>query len=183
MSVFNFFDKKVEGRELSNYYLSPVNIDGRQYASGEHAFHGSKYTLLGNNNAGDGDRKAELLDYGKKFEDGEEFGSLKPSIIKSKGGKKGLRLTDDELRIWSVLSIGVQDKICRYKYNNYEIVRNVLHNTGTQTLVHPALRCSEKQLSNKIWEGKGVVIDGKVHVLGGNKLGKMWMNLRDGTNK
>ena len=178
-NIFNFFDKKIEGRELSNFYLSPVIVDGRHYISGEHAFHGSKYITLSQASGIDEERKEELYTYGKKFEEGEEFGSLKPSIIKSKGGKKGLLLTEDELVLWSSLAVDIQEKICLYKYNNNDIVKQVLLSTKGKILIHPALRCSEKQLKNRMWEGKGVVVDNKVIVLGNNKLGKIWMNIRD----
>jgi hypothetical protein len=30
-----------------------------------------------------------------------------------------------------------------------------------------------------LWEGKGVVCDGKIEVIGGNMLGKLWMELRN----
>jgi hypothetical protein len=31
----------------------------------------------------------------------------------------------------------------------------------------------------RLWEGKGVVVDGKVVVLGKNMLGNLWMSLRE----
>jgi hypothetical protein len=29
-----------------------------------------------------------------------------------------------------------------------------------------------------LWEGKGIVCDGKIEVIGGNMLGNLWMELR-----
>ena len=37
----------------------------------------------------------------------------------------------------------------------------------------------EENLKHKIWEGKGIVVDGKIVILGKNKLGNIWMELRD----
>ena len=72
----------------------------------------------------------------------------------------------------------MQREICDWKFDNYEEVRNDLVRSGTKILVHPALRCSEAKLKDRIWEGKAVVIDDKVEILGSNLLGKIWMELR-----
>jgi predicted NAD-dependent protein-ADP-ribosyltransferase YbiA (DUF1768 family) len=95
------------------------------------------------------------------------------------GGKKGLRLSDEELSIWSELSIKVQEEICIYKILNYEEVKMDLIKTKGKVLVHPALRCSEEKLKNRLWEGKGIVVDGKVEILGRNMLGNIWMSKRE----
>jgi hypothetical protein len=51
--------------------------------------------------------------------------------------------------------------------------------SGTKILIHPALRCSlEKLEKTRIWEGKGIVKDGKIVVLGRNLLGNIWMEYR-----
>ena len=94
------------------------------------------------------------------------------------GGKKGLLLTNDELKLWNSISIDVQREICDWKFDNYEEVRNDLVKSGTKILVHPALRCSEAKLKDRFWEGKAVVKNGQVEVLGSNLLGKLWMELR-----
>lgn len=176
--VFNFFDKKKEGRELSNFWEGKVVVDGREYNSGESAFHGSKYLEL-SLRVDDEKRKAKLRAYGKKFEVGEEFGAMSGAMIKKKGGKTGLRLTEDELGIWTVVSVDVQRLICKYKFDTYEEVKKVLLGTGDKVLVHPAMRCSEEKVSERWWEGRGKLVDGKVVVLGNNILGKLWMELRD----
>jgi hypothetical protein len=58
-------------------------------------------------------------------------------------------------------------------------VRNDLKSSGNKILIHPALRCSEEKIKKNDWCGKAVINDGKIEVLGGNMLGKIWMKLRD----
>jgi len=82
------------------------------------------------------------------------------------------------LKLWINSSIDVQHKICDWKFNNYDEVKKDLLKSGNKILIHPAMRCSEEKLKTRIWEGKGVVIDGKIVVLGKNLLGNMWMQYR-----
>jgi len=110
--------------------------------------------------------------------------SVKPSnyataaIAKKMGGKKGLLLNGKELELWMTISIDVQHKICSWKCDNYDEVRQDLLKSGNKILIHPAMRCSEEKLKTRMWEGKGVVIDGKTVVLGKNLLGNIWMEYR-----
>ena len=181
--VFTFFARKKLGVELSNFYECKVVIDGHTYKSGEAAFHGMKFIILAENTK-DKERSKELETYGKKFEANNEFGSLKQNEIKKKGGKSGLKLTPKEQSIWSKKGPGVQKKICLYKYINHKEVREALMNTENKFLVHPAMRVSNEKMSDKIWEGRVVIDDEKncMKVLGGNKLGQIWMDIRDNKN-
>ena len=88
-------------------------------------------------------------------------------------------LNQHELELWNQLSIDVQKEICLYKFNHYEEVRNDLLKSKGKILIHPALRCSEEKVKQRLWEGKGVVINGTIVVLGKNMLGKLWMALRN----
>ena len=177
--VFTFFDKKKNGRELSNFWVNKVIIDNRVYNSGEAAFHGSKYIEISKHSKDD--RRAQLLFlYGKKFEVDGEFGSYNGYQLKRAGGKRGLSLTEKEIGIWTEVGVDVQRQICTYKYNNYEQVRSVLASTGTKVLVHPAQRCSEKNVVKKWWEGKATLdSNNNLVILGNNILGKLWMEVRD----
>ena len=110
---------------------------------------------------------------------------MKPSsyktgaIAKKMGGKKGLLLDSIELKLWTSISVDVQNRICSWKVNNYEEVRKDLLKSGNKILIHPAMRCSQEKLENsRIWEGKGVVVDGKIVILGKNLLGNIWMEYR-----
>jgi len=179
-TVANFFSGKKELRSLSNFWENIVVIkDGDQerfYESGEHCFHGEKYIRLGNV-INDTNRKNKLTEYGSKF--------LKPSPyktgveVKKMGGKKGLYLDKEELLIWNNISISVQKEICAFKIDTYQEVKNDLLKSKSKILIHPALRCSEIKLEReRIWEGKAVIKDGQVVVLGKNMLGNIWMELR-----
>ena len=176
--VINFFFKKEEFKSLSNFWECIIIIkDGnmiREYDSGECCFQGEKFIRVGNI-CKDENRKKELLEYGNKFSRGV---CKKDGVIVKKMGRKFM-LDKDELDLWDLLSIDVQNEICKYKYENYEEVRNDLIKSKGKILIHPAMRCSEDKLKSRLWEGKGVFVDGKIEVLGKNMLGKLWMNIRD----
>jgi predicted NAD-dependent protein-ADP-ribosyltransferase YbiA (DUF1768 family) len=176
--VFHFFDKKVDGRELSNFYEGQVVVEGRTYNSGEAAFHGMKYIKISEASE-NGERKNMLEKYGEKFEIAGEFGNFPGGEIKKRGGKKGLTLNDRELRVWADEGRNVQSKICAYKYNSDARVKFVLDGTGNKFLIHPAMRCSDFQVDKKYWEGRGKVENGMLSVRGANMLGNIWMMLRD----
>jgi ribA/ribD-fused uncharacterized protein len=165
--AINFFSGKKEFRSLSNFWEYDVIIDGRVYKSGEHAFHGEKFFRLGSQHI-DSQRSALLLDYSKKFLECDT-----PALAKKLGGKKGLRLTDDELALWSSLSIDVQKQISQFKFDTYPQVKDDLVKSAGKILVHPALRCAHPEKC--FWEGK--FVDGAV--VGANHLGNIWMHLRD----
>lgn len=163
--AINFFSGKKDFRSLSNFWEYEVIIDGRVYKSGEHAFHGEKFFRLGSQI--DSQRSAQLLDYSKKF-----FDCDTPAMAKKLGGKKALRLNEDELALWTSLSIDVQKQISQFKFDTYPQVRDDLLKSAGKILVHPALRCAPEKC---FWEGK--FLDG--HVIGANHLANIWMQIRD----
>lgn len=175
--IITFFSSKKEYRSLSNFWENEIVIqDERIYESGEHCFHGEKYIRLGLLCEKE-DRKKVLLEYGLTF--------CKPSsyktgaMAKKMGGKKGLLLSSEELLIWDTLRLGVQEEICMYKFKTDENVQQDLLKSGNKTLIHPALRCSEDKVEKKsFWEGRVVLKDGKLVILGQNMLGNIWMSLR-----
>jgi hypothetical protein len=89
-------------------------------------------------------------------------------------------LNKEELDLWYNLSIDLQIEISRYKYENYEEVKEELVKSQGKVLIHPAMRCCEEKVKSRLWEGKAIVVDGKVKVkvIGGNMLGNLWMYLR-----
>jgi predicted NAD-dependent protein-ADP-ribosyltransferase YbiA (DUF1768 family) len=169
-----FFSGKKEYRSLSNFWEGDVHIGDRIYESGEHCFHGEKYTRLGEMCL-DESRRQELLAYGRTFLKSSGF---TPAVAKRRGGKKGFRLSDTELETWSSINMDVQQSICQWKLDHEEEVRQDLLKSGTKILIHPALRCSVEKLSSRVWEGRGTLVDGTVVVLGKNQLGNLWMKLR-----
>ena len=171
--VMNFFSKKEECRSLSNFWECAVRIvdtngDVREYESGECCFHGEKFVRVGMLCV-DESRKRELLEYGCKF----QKCSLDGGVVKKMGRK--FVLSDAELGVWSELGIEVQREICRYKFVNYDRVRSDLILSVGRVLIHPAMRCGDDKVRGRLWEGRGVVVDGRIEVLGGNMLGKLWM--------
>ena len=187
-TFFNFFGRKKEGRELSNFWQAPVDLtiaDGdesgkaRLYSCGEAAFHGSKYLTLYQEIKEDTARKRQLGEYAEKFELRGEFGHLAPNEIKKKGGKRGLRMTPEEIKIWNLKRLEVQKQICKYKFENDEKVRECLKATGQKILIHPAMRVRESNLHKCYWEGRAVKNErGEIEVKGRNMLGKIWMGMR-----
>jgi predicted NAD-dependent protein-ADP-ribosyltransferase YbiA (DUF1768 family) len=88
-------------------------------------------------------------------------------------------LSKEELDLWDRLSVDIQIDICKYKYDNYKEVKDTLVKSKGKVLIHPAMRCSEEKVKSRLWEGKGVIVDGNVKVIGGNMLGNLWMKIRD----
>jgi predicted NAD-dependent protein-ADP-ribosyltransferase YbiA (DUF1768 family) len=169
LGVINFFSGKKEYRSLSNFWENDVVVDKRLYESGEHCFQGEKYTRLGE--ICDEPRKSVLLEYGRTF--------MKPSPYTAAMAKKmgrRLVLTTTELEQWTSISIEVQHGICAWKWTHYEEVKHDLLKSGNKILIHPAMRCSQPE--KRLWEGKGVIVDGKLVILGKNMLGTIWMTYR-----
>ena len=177
MKAITFFDKKKEYRPLSNFWESKIVVNGREYESGELCFHGEKYTRLGESEKEE-KRKKELLEYGKRF---QIYGDIKTNKeAKQKGGKNGLCLNKEELRLWDELSIDVQFDICLYKFKYYEEVRKWLLKSEDSVLIHPAMRCNNEKMKQRKWEGR-ILENG--NILGENRLGSIWMKIRDIWNK
>jgi hypothetical protein len=153
--------------------MGEVKINGCAYESGEHAFHGEKFirlSAMSNDN-----RHEKLNEHAIKFQ--------KPSIFKTAteakraGGKKGLKLTPEEIAQWHVSSVEVQGEICKYKLENDEVVKTDLAKSGVKMLVHTASRFSK--IENCYWEGRAIVDgNGELKIEGKNMLGKMWMDNR-----
>lgn len=168
MSI-TFFSRKKEFRSLSNFWEKEITVNGRVYESGEHCFHGEKYTQVGELN-----ENQTLIEYGKTFQKPSFF---PPAMAKQKGGKRGLSLTLEQLKDWWRISVKVQTQICEAKLHEEEVLSD-LRKSGNQILIHPAMRCSDEKVEGRIWEGRAVLVDGQMVVLGGNMLGKIWMDFR-----
>ena len=177
--VVTFFSGKKDYRSLSNFWEKDVIIgnekDKRIYESGEHCFHGEKYIRIGRL-CENKDRKKKLIIYGLNFTKPSKYKTC--SEAKKYGGKSGLLLLDSELKDWDIISFEVQYYISKYKLETYDEVKEDIKNSGTKLLIHPALRTSEEKLVKRTWEGKAIIKDGKVEVIGNNRLGNIWMELR-----
>ena len=173
-----FFYRKKQFQSLSNFSPHSVTIDdSRKYLTGEHCFHGEKYYLIGNNTT-DIVRKTKLLNHAKKFVEPSNYDTA--AKAKRAGGKSGLALTEDELEFWDTINEEVQRKISQWKVDNHPEVRQDLLDTQDKILIHPAMRCSLEKLKYRKWEGRMLEEPGKKNkVVGGNKLGQIWMEIRD----
>ena len=165
-----FYSKSKEGKVLSNFYPIEIRINKRIYKTGEHAFHGEKYRLLAKIYKVSEERNKELKDYSEKFVNGY---IIEAKDAKIAGGKRGLKLNDKELKVWSKLSIEVQVKICIYKFKHNNEVREVLKLNKNKYILHQENRAKE----NTIWGGRISKETNKI--IGKNKLGKIWMKVRD----
>ena len=174
--VINFFSGKKEYRSLSNFWEREVIVEGIVYESGEHCYHGERCRKIGLMSSCQ-TRRMELIEYSGTFAKPSPY---KTGVeVKKMGGKKGLKLTDEEMTLWyEMYSEELQVEICKWKIANYEEVRADLAKSEDKLLVHPAMRCNEAKVAGKIWEGKGIVKDGVVSVIGQNRLGNIWMRLR-----
>jgi hypothetical protein len=180
--VVTFFDKKRDYRCLSNFWECKVSIvdNGveRVYNSGELCFHGEKFVRL-SKICKDEERKKKLFEYGMRFVDGGDILSSRDAKSKGGKGKNGFRLNSEELREWYKMSMEVQMEICRYKLDNYEEVREWLDKSRGCMLIHSIGRIGNEKMKERIWEGRLVKKeDGSFEILGGNKLGEMWMKFR-----
>ena len=115
------------------------------------------------------DIEPKLISYSKQFRSPTD---LTPSQAKVKGGKNGLKLNQNQLLFWDkTLAMMIQTNICNYKYNNYEQVRNDLLKSNDKVLIHSARTLGP-------WNGRAKYNNNELTVLGENKLGKIWMNVR-----
>lgn len=182
--VETFCDRRKEYRCLSNFWECKVvivdNEEERVYNSGELCFHGEKFIRL-SKICKDEDRKRKLLEYGMRFVDGGDILSSKEAKSRGGKGKNGFRLNEEELREWYRMSEEVQIEICRYKLKNYKEVEENLEKSRGCLLIHSVGRIRNDKMKERIWEGRVVDKgDGSYEVIGGNKLGFMWMKFRYG---
>lgn len=175
--MLNFtYQNKKEGC-LSNMSPHPVKINGKDFSMGEAAFHYMKYKLASTTPGIGATRKKALEDHADQF----LITGLTGPQYKSLGGKSknGFALLQVELAIWSNSCDTVQLDICKYKYDTYKEVRDVLHQTMGIVLIH-SCRTADSKMNGEHWCGRGSFNDeGKVVVIGDNMLGNIWMSLRD----
>ena len=175
-----FSSRAIKCKELSNFSLHNVIIDNINYPTGEHAFHGEKFRQL-SNYISESPRKEQLLNYSLKFRENsleKKSQMATPQMAKSAGGKKGLLLTIIEQEQWNQLAEDVQLVICMSKLELHHDVQKTLLATGDQILIHSVFRTSLENIKKKeIWGGKYDVSDNIIY--GQNKLGKIWMKLRN----
>ena len=165
-----FYSRSRVYKELSNFYVDvkPFYIEKRSFRAGEYAFHYYKYLLISQQYSNSDPRKSLLYDYSQTF---LENNYKTPLEAKKAGGKKGLLLNTSELEIWSNISANVQYNICLARIRSCDKLFTLLQSTGDSYLLHI------ERGRNPIWGGRISKETGKQ--IGQNRLGCIWMKLRD----
>lgn len=179
---FSSKSKHKDMRILSNFDTgASIEIDGRTYPSGEHAFQGSKFFVAAEVTE-DPIRKERLLQHAVKFEGDSLYESrIKSAHEAQKSGKKNvLPLSDHEIQHWNSEMQKIQYTICREKVRKSPDLVVLLLFTDTKYLVH------QERLTGWPRHGGGFLKsenspfnDGKRWLKGDNILGKIWMEIRD----
>jgi predicted NAD-dependent protein-ADP-ribosyltransferase YbiA (DUF1768 family) len=186
-----FYSKSASAgaRMLSNFSSHNITIDYGfiglsavcQYPTGEHAFQGGKFQILGSLAEKGSERQEELLAHASKFE-GESARVCPlstPEAAKKAGGKSGIRLTDSELALWGRYTMTLQEQICREKLKSADI-RECLASTGDLYLVHFERATGWPRYGACVLTPeKSPFADGRRWMKGDNLLGVMWMELRN----
>ena len=165
--MIKFYSKSRQYRELSNFYPLNLTLDRHTFISGEHAFHYYKYYL--SSTTSKSTRRSKILaDYAETFI-GNRYSTA--TEAKQAGGKSGLLLFDNEIKTWNTVSERVQKNICQAKIEQHHLIRDLLVETDTGYLLH-----QENRGKNPIWGGRISKTTGQL--IGANKLGLIWMDLR-----
>jgi predicted NAD-dependent protein-ADP-ribosyltransferase YbiA (DUF1768 family) len=182
--VVTFFFRKAENRELSNFAEIPVTIRGSTYPTGEHCFHAGKL-LHAASRASDARRATELRERATSF---QTHGSVAPDGLSAKRaggrGKNGIPLAPEELEGWLEAAEALQREICLHKSGRPE-VHACLARSGDAYILHQDNRAvadtpwggKVKDLAKLLKAGGGIGIK---DVVGENRLGHIWMDIRNG---
>ena len=186
-----FYSKSANpgAQSLSNFCTCAVTINfstfgldsSCTYPTGEHAFHGGKFKILGLLSELESKRKEELLEHAIQFE-GDSLKSCKiksAALAKRSGGKGGLRLTEYELARWGHLSMELQEQICRDKICNSPI-REYLLSTNETYLVHHERATSWPRYGATVLKKENSPYQDSCRWMkGDNLLGLIWMRIRE----
>lgn len=170
--IIKFYSKSSYAKCLSNFSDFEIIIKNKIFQTGEHAFHGLKYSSIAGKTKNK-DRKKILLSYSEKFEGISPIFNT-PNDAKKGGGKKGLLLEPLELEYWNNISYQTQKNISEYKFQTYQIVKETLLENKNSYLLHQDNRAN----NNTLWGGR---IDKRTgNLVGYNKLGLVWMEIAKG---
>ena len=187
MLNFNSTSKDVASRQLSNFYQpkKAIVIKSRSYPTSEHCFHGEKFQFCAAQ-ASSNERKTNILAHANKF---LSKGSLGKDPVKAKaaGGKSkaGFALESTELKGWDRAATDIQTLICKYRLSTEPALRDLLLSSGDKLILHQDNRAK----ATTPWGGR-LNPEGKqkleraealtdADVIGKNKLGRLWMELRN----
>ena len=203
--MIKFYSKSKTHKVLSNFYVSPFEMDGLTFVSGEHAFHYKKFKSVAamyktaktkdtgptshnsdTQSSAPRKRKADSLsepvnakkfdDYALKFASKSKFSS--PLQAKRGGGKRGCMLLPEEQARWQKVCQKAQEQICWSRLKSDKELAATLLETEPKYLLH-----QENRGRNPIWGGRvqrdyDGPLDASAPIVGQNLLGKIWMKVR-----
>ena len=165
ITMFNIMSNNSTLKILVNQSLYPVELHGNTYSTGEHAYQSEKFFHV-SKYASDS-RQSALIHHAHKIKSAKT-----PQEAKLLGSESSFQLTDIEIEKWNNEKEDIQEKICRYKYENYNEVKHILQNTTDYLLYND----NTKLNTVSYWGGH---INPKTkRVIGKNKLGYIWMKIR-----
>lgn len=182
--TFNSKSADVSVQCLSNFAPLAVTVDGIEYPTGEHAFHGCKFLFCASKCSSSNAARRNALQ--KRADLFAHPSALKNGLdAKRAGGKSkqhGFALSQEELEGWHREATRVQEDICRCKLTHYVQVQEALAATKNKLLLHQDNRAKK----DTPWGGrvdpakKGEKMLSTSDIVGENGLGRTWMNLRCG---
>lgn len=181
-NVETFWFKKQHLRLLSNFADVPVTLHGISYPTGEHCFHAEKYKHAAKRC--NSQRAKELCRHADRFKTGGDVGEEGIAAKRAGGkGKTGLALSEVELQGWQTVAETLQLEICRQKVMKSNVSESLLE-TGNAYLLHQDNRAHAgtpwggkiPDLKKKLEAGTPII---DADVIGQNRLGKIWMLVRD----
>ena len=122
-------------RTLSNFHIAPFTCGGRTYKSIEHYFHATKVALVD-------------PEYAYKFcvESGDVIGLCEEGMkVKIWGGKKHVKLDDQQRNIWATMRYSAMKEAALAKYEQNEDYAKVLRATGNAELWHRGPRIAPER--------------------------------------
>jgi ribA/ribD-fused uncharacterized protein len=166
-NVHKFFCKSPDqdDQALANFAVLAVVVQGKKYKTGEHAFHACKFQCVADLEGTSSERKGELLDHKEVV-----MAAKGPMEAKKCGGR--CELSVPEIEAWSKAASPVQKQICEYKLERYSMIRRVLLMSDKKYLLH-----QEDRGRKPVWGGR--MNQQTNELVGENKLGLIWMELRD----
>lgn len=164
--IFSFRNGPLCNKDMS----TPVVVRGRQYACGRDCLAGEKLFRFGEVCV-DPERQQLLMTMGDLLRNRQPPYHAFPTV----------EFTDAESKVWNeMLQFMVQKEICEYKYTTYPEVRSLLARAKNKLML-PNGFVDENKPNLSCWAGMAILDEatGNIRIVGENKLGKIWMEIRD----